>query len=67
MSIFNQAKVEAEEILSMAQVQSWAWMKHKVRNVIFSFSDWLVSPLFALTWRLNKFARIKFTHLYLRV
>jgi len=44
-TIFNQAKIDAEEILTKAQVQSWAWMKHKVRKVKFSFSDWILSPL----------------------
>jgi len=27
--IFNQAKIDAEEIFKLAQVQSWVWMKHK--------------------------------------
>jgi len=43
--IFNQAKIDVEEIVTLAQVQSWAWMKHKVKNVKFSFSDWILSPL----------------------
>ena len=43
--IFNQAKIDDEEIFTMAQVQSWVWMKHKVRKVKFSFSDWMLSPL----------------------
>jgi len=43
--IFNQVKVDAEEIFIMAQVQSWVWMKHKERKVNFSFSDWILSPL----------------------
>jgi len=42
---FNQAKVDAEEIFTMAQVQSWVWMKHKDKKVTFSFSDWILSPL----------------------
>ncbi len=42
--IFNQAKSDADEIFTLAQVQSWAWMKHKIRNVNFSFSDWILSP-----------------------
>jgi len=29
----------------MAQVQSWVWLKHKEKKVIFSFSDWILSPL----------------------
>ena len=39
MAIFNQAKIDAEEILTMAQIQSWAWMKHKVRKAKFSLFD----------------------------
>jgi len=38
---FNHAK----EIFTMAQVQSWVWMKHKVRKVKFFFSDWMLFPL----------------------
>jgi len=41
--IFNQAQIDAEEIFTMAQVQSWVWMKHEVRKVKFSFSDWMLS------------------------
>jgi len=43
--IFNQAKSDVEEIFTLAQVQSWVWMKDKERKVISSFSDWIVSPL----------------------
>ena len=43
--IFNQAKINAVEILIMTQVQSWAWMSHKVRKVKFFFSDWILCPL----------------------
>ena len=42
---FIQAKVDAEEIFTMAQVQSWVWMKHKDKKVTFSFSYWILSPL----------------------
>jgi len=30
--ILNQAKIDAKKILTKAQIQSWAWMKHKVRK-----------------------------------
>jgi len=43
--IYNQTKIDAEEIFTMAQVQSWVWLKHKEKKVIFSFSDWILSPL----------------------
>jgi len=43
--IFNQAKLDVEEIFTLAQVQSWVWMKHKERKVTFSFPDWILSPL----------------------
>jgi len=46
-ALFNQTKIDAEEILTMTQIQSWAWMKQKVRKVKFSFSDWILS---LLTW-----------------
>ena len=45
ITIFNQAKRDAEEILTMAQIQLWAWMKHKVSRVKFSFSNWILSPI----------------------
>lgn len=35
--IFNQAKIDAEKIFTLAQVQSWVWMKHKERKVKFFF------------------------------
>lgn len=44
-SVFNQAKIDAEEILTMAQVQSWAWLKHKVKKTNFSYSNWIQSPI----------------------
>ena len=43
--LFNQGKVDAEEIFTLAQVQSWVWMKHKERKVNFSYSEWVLSPL----------------------
>jgi len=43
--IFNQAKLDVEEIFTLAQVESWVWMKHKERKVTFSFSDWILSPI----------------------
>jgi len=39
--VFNQAKVDAEEILTLAQVQSWTWMKDKVKSINFSYFDWI--------------------------
>ena len=41
--VFNQAKVDASEIFSLVQVQSWNWLKNKVLRVYFSFSDWVQS------------------------
>ena len=41
--VFNQAKVDASEIFSLVQVQSWAWLKNKLPRVSFSFSDWVKS------------------------
>jgi len=43
--IFNQGKIDVEEIFTLAQVQSWVWMKHKERKVNFSYSEWILSPL----------------------
>ena len=37
--VFNQAKVDASEIFSLTQVQSWVWLKNKVPNVSLSFSN----------------------------
>jgi len=41
--VFNQAKVDASENFSLVQVQSWTWLKNKVRRVYFSFLDWVQS------------------------
>jgi len=51
--IFNQRKVYPEEIFDLAQVTTWAWMKHKIPSVKFSYSDWYL-PLyefkFSMIW-----------------
>jgi len=63
--IFKQAKVDAEEIFTMVQVQSWAWLKHKEKKVIFSFSDWILSPLTCVNITLGKGLKVfLFFHLH---
>jgi len=42
--IFNQVKIDAKEIFTMAQVQSRAWMKHKFSLVGNLFSKFLLTP-----------------------
>ena len=39
--VFNQDRINAVEILTMAQVQSWAWLKHKVNKANFSYWAWI--------------------------
>ena len=41
MIVFNQAKVDASEIFSLVQVQSWTWLKNKVQRVVYFFFFWL--------------------------
>jgi len=38
-AIFKQRKVDLEDIFSLAQVTTWAWIKHKIFSVKFSYSD----------------------------
>jgi len=46
--IFKQKKVDTEEIFSLAQVNAWAWLKHKIPSVKFSYSDWNFAPIVCL-------------------
>nr|AER13158.1 putative retrotransposon [Phaseolus vulgaris] len=42
--IFKQGKLDAEEIFHQAQLNSWLWLKNRVHNFNFSFSDWILNP-----------------------
>jgi len=42
--LFRQGVVDAEEILQMAQLKSWLWMKHREYFLIYSFADWVLNP-----------------------
>jgi len=46
--IFKQKKVDTEEIFSLAQVNAWAWLKHKIPFVKFSYNDWYFAPIVCL-------------------
>jgi len=46
--IFKHRKVDPEEIFALAQVTAWVWMKHKSPSVMFSYSDWILSPYVCL-------------------
>jgi len=46
--IFKQKKVDTEEISSLAQVNAWTWLKHKIHSVKFSYSDWYFAPIVCL-------------------
>jgi len=46
--IFKQKKVDTEDIFSLAQVNAWAWLKHKIPSVKFSYSDWYFAPIVCL-------------------
>jgi len=43
--VFRNAKSDAEEIFSIAQLRAWVWLKHKNTKVSFSSSDWCLCPL----------------------
>ncbi|XP_068504156.1 uncharacterized protein [Phaseolus vulgaris] len=43
--IFKQDVVDVEEILQMAQLKSWLWMKYRTSHNSHSFSDWLLNLL----------------------
>jgi len=42
--IFKQGKPDAEEIFHRAQLNSWLWLKNRVHNFNFSFSNWILNP-----------------------
>jgi len=42
--IFNHRKVDPIEIFDQAQAVAWAWMKYKIQNMKFSYSNWHFSP-----------------------
>jgi len=37
--------VDAEKILTLVQLSTCAWMKHKIPNVNFSYSNWNQCPI----------------------
>jgi len=43
--VFKEGKVDAEEIFSLTQLLVWSWMRRKITNFNFSFSDWVIYPL----------------------
>ena len=42
--LFKQGVVDAEEILQMAQLKSWLWMKYRESSLNYSFADWMLNP-----------------------
>jgi len=46
--LFKQEVVDAEEILQMAQLKSWLWLKHKAAFHSHSFADWLLNPVICI-------------------
>ncbi|ESW24470.1 hypothetical protein PHAVU_004G133800 [Phaseolus vulgaris] len=43
--IFRQRVPDSEEILQVAQLLSWLWLKHRESTFSYSFSDWLLNPI----------------------
>ena len=46
--IFNQGKVDAEEIFQMAQLKAWFCLKYRTKSFIYAFSDWVLNPSLCL-------------------
>jgi len=42
--IFRNAKVDVEEMFSLAQVKTWVWIIKKYPRASFSYSDWCLCP-----------------------
>jgi len=43
--VFKEGKVDIEEIFILVQLQVWSWLKRKIPNFNFSYSDWILYPL----------------------
>jgi len=46
--LFKQEVVDAEEILQMAKLKSWLWMKHRAAFHTYSFADWLLNSFICI-------------------
>jgi len=51
--IFKQNKVDTEEIFSLAQVNVWAWLKHKIPSVKYSYNDWYFYDMMLSMFKLS--------------
>ena len=46
--LFKQGVVDAEEILQLAQLKSWSWLKHRSNSFNYSFTDWTLNPILCI-------------------
>jgi len=43
--VFEQGKVDVEEVFHLAQLKSWVWMKSKLSHISFSLSDLILNHI----------------------
>jgi len=43
--IFRNGRADAEEVLCIAHIRFWTWIRSKNKKVIFSYSDWYSDPI----------------------
>jgi len=43
--IFRQGKIDEEEIIFMAHLKGWVWLKHKNHEFICRYFDWYLCPI----------------------
>jgi len=46
--IFRNSKIDSEEVFTLVQIKSWAWITSKYPKAFFSYSDWYLSPITCL-------------------
>ena len=40
--VFKKGQVDSEEMLHMAQLKIWLWLKYKMKSFLYSFSEWVM-------------------------
>ena len=43
--LFKGRRVDPDEIFTLVQLQVWSWMKRKVIDFTFTYSNWVMYPL----------------------
>jgi len=46
--LFNHGVVDADEILHMAQLKVWLWLKYRSSIFDYSFADWILNPVLCI-------------------